>query len=534
MRVGGSTLMPGDASGAAGSHPPVVEISHGKLRGEASDGILSFKGIPYGAPTGGINRFRAPQPVAKWAGVRDATKFGDQCPQPVYPGEAWFDSSEQSEDCLRLNVWTPEQPKSSGKLPVMVWIHGGGYTFESAGEPLYDGTNLALRGDVVVVSMNHRLNILGFCYLDTTDERFASASNVGILDLVEALRWVRDNVAAFGGDPANVTIFGESGGGGKVSALLGLPMARGLFHKAISQSGPMLDLRKPAFAAALTEKLYAKFDIKNGDIAALQQVPADLLAHSYWPIADEMLPIVHGPLAYGPTFDGVVFKEDCWRGGSPTSSHGIPMIIGNTLHEAIVWVGEDIHKPYPTDEAIAVQAVKTSQLFDVSIGSMAELVAISHKELPDLSPAERLVRVATETSFRGVAVHHSKLRAQSGGAPVFAYECRWCTPCFGGKWAIHAIDVPAVFGITHYGTAWDGTDSDALRMAADKDNLFAEVQQRMLEAWTAFAWTGNPSTPTLSWPAYDLATRATMIFDGASGVENDPRPLLTRAAAQLF
>jgi para-nitrobenzyl esterase len=529
-----SAAMPGVASGAERGRPALIEIANGKLRGNVASGILSFKGIPYGAPTGGANRFLAPQPAAKWAGVLDATRLGYQSPQAHQPDWAWLDTSEQSEDCLRLNVWAPEHPRSSGKLPVMVWIHGGGYTFESAGGPLYDGGSLALHGDVIVVSMNHRLNAFGYSYLDTTDDRFASAGNVGHLDLVEALRWVRDNAAAFGGDPMNVTIFGESGGGGKVNALLGMPMARGLFHKAISQSAPQLALRSPAFGAALTESLYKKLGIRNGDIAALQRVPMALLANSYEPSAEEMRPSILGALAYGPTLDGVVFKEDPWRTGSPISSHGIPMIIGTTLHEAVGWIGENIHKPYPTDAAIAAQAVKSNVITDVSVGSMAELVAVSHKELPDLSPAECLVRVSTEASFRGIAVHQSELRVDSGGAPIYAYECRWLTPCFGGKWAPHAVDVTAVFGITHYGSAWDGKDNDAERAAADKAGLFSQVQRRMQGAWSAFAWTGSPSTPTLQWPVYDLDSRATMTFDGESKVENDPRPLLTRAAAKLF
>jgi para-nitrobenzyl esterase len=165
---------------------------------------------------------------------------------------------------------------------------------------------------------------------------------------------------------------------------------------------------------------------------------------------------------------------------------------------------------------------------------MAELVVASHKDMPDLSPAERLVRVATDAGFRGAAVHQSELLAQSGGAPVYAYECRWRTPCYGGKWAPHGVDVPAVFGHLHYGVTYDGKDSDAQRNAADKAGLYAQVQRRMLEAWVAFAWTGNPSTPTLQWPAYDLTSRATMAFDGESKVENNPRPSLTSAAARIF
>lgn len=531
-----SVVLPGVALSATRSRSALVEVADGKLRGKTSAGVTSFKGIPYGASTGGTNRFLPPQAPAKWAGVRDATKLGHQCPQvnPFQEFTAWFDISDQSEDCLYLNVWAPEHPRSSGKLPVMVWLHGGGYTFESAGGPLYDGRNLALEGDVVVVVVNHRLNVFGYNFFDTTDDRFASAGNVGHLDLVEALRWVRNNIVAFGGDPANVTIFGESGGGGKVNALLGMPMAQGLFHKAIAQSAPRLGLRMPALGSELTDGIYTKLGITRGDIAALQRVPTALLAKSYEPVANEMRPSVRPALAYGPTFDGVVFKEDPWRARSPAWSRDIPMIIGTTLHEAIVIIADDIYKPFPTDDAIAAKAVKSILESDAPIGTISELVAASHTELPELSPAERLVRVATDASFRGMAVHQSELRVQSGGAPVYSYECRWRTPCYGGKWAIHAIDVPAIFGHTHYGTAWDGKDNDAQRTADDKAGLFGNVQRRMIEAWATFARTGNPSTSTLQWPAYDLTSRGTMTFDGESKVETNPRPLLTRIAARIF
>ena len=529
-----SLAVSGVALSATRERSSIVEVATGRLRGEAAGGVTSFKGIPYGAPTGGSNRFLPPQPPAKWAGVRDATKLWNQCPQINPDVQLWLDASGESEDCLCLNVWTPEHPRSTRKLPVMVWLHGGGYTFGSGGAPIYDGSNLALEGDVVVVTVNHRLNIFGYGFFGTTDERFAAAGNAGHLDLVEALRWVRDNIAAFGGDPGNLTIFGESGGGGKVNALVCTSVARGLFHKAISQSAPLLDLRMPALGLELTDKIYAKLAIKRGDIAALQSVPPAVLASNYESVANELRPAVLPYLAYGPTLDGVVFKEQIWRAGSSAAARDIPMIIGSNLDEGIVWVGDAINNPYPTDESIAAKAIKSTLITDVPISTMVELVAASHKDLPNLSPGERLVRVATDAGFRGAAVHQSEIRARSGGAPVYSYECRWRTPCYGGKWAPHGVDVPAVFGHLHYGIAYDGRDSDAQRNAADKAGLWLQVKRRMLEAWAAFAWTGNPSTPTLKWPAYDLTSRGTMTFDGESKVENNPRPSLTRAAAQIF
>jgi para-nitrobenzyl esterase len=280
--------------------------------------------------------------------------------------------------------------------------------------------------------------------------------------------------------------------------------------------------------------LFDKLGIERGDIAALQSVPAAQLVSSYEAIADALRPVIHSPIAYGPVLDGVVFKKQPWCRGAPESSFGVPMIVGSNLDEGIVWVGDDVHNPYPTDEAIAAKAIKSTLLTDVPISTMAEVVAASHKDLPNLTPGERVVRVATDAGFRGTAVHQSELLAQSGSAPVYVYECCWRTPCYGGKWAPHGVDVPPVFGHLHYDVAYDGRDSDALRNAADKDGLYPQVVRRMVDAWVAFAWTGNPSTPGLSWPAYDLASRATMVFDGESKVENDPRPTITRAAAQIF
>src|SRR4051794_18965023 len=245
---------------------PVVETAAGKLRGIASGGISAFKGIPYGAPTGGANRFMPPQPPAPWSGIREAASCHAQAPQmPGRPerrpelrtilGPA--DTSPESEDCLTLNVWTPgigPAASNGAKLPVMVWLHGGAFAYGSGNRAVTDGANLARSGDVVVVSVNHRLNIFGFLHLaDLGGERYAHSGNAGVLDLVAALEWVRDNIAAFGGDPGNVTIFGESGGGGKVSVLLAMPRARELFHRAVIQSGAAIRVRTSVRAAALTE-----------------------------------------------------------------------------------------------------------------------------------------------------------------------------------------------------------------------------------------------------------------------------------------
>jgi para-nitrobenzyl esterase len=270
---------------------PIVETASGKLRGSAAGGIFAFKGVPYGASTAGTNRFMPPQAPEPWAGVRDALAYRGHAPQlPGRPerrpelqnilGPA--DATPEGEDCLTLNVWTPGLDGT--KRPVMMWLHGGAFAYGSGNRAVTEGSNLARRGDVVVVSVNHRLNIFGFLHLaDIGGERFAHSGNAGVLDLVAALEWVRDNIAEFGGDPENVTIFGESGGGGKVSVLLAMPAARGLFHRAIIQSGATVRVSTRERATALAEAAMRHLGIGRGECERLQEVPADRLAAAIAP-----------------------------------------------------------------------------------------------------------------------------------------------------------------------------------------------------------------------------------------------------------
>ena len=286
-----AVLRPKSASGAQSNSFPLAETTHGKLRGSSRDGVDMFKGVHYGATTGGANRFLPPRRPAPWKGVRDALECGNQCPQfnPWLP--FWQDPAAHSEDCLVLNVWSPARAGRGALLPVMVWIHGGAFMAESGGSPAYDGYNLAKAGNVVVVSLNHRLNVFGYTFLgEHVDERFASSGNVGLLDIAAALEWVRDNVAHFGGDPGNVTIFGESGGGQKVSTVIAMPAARDLFHKAIIQSGSLLEVGEREEHSAATQELYRQLGIKRGNIAALQQIPADRLVQVFRKISADSVP----------------------------------------------------------------------------------------------------------------------------------------------------------------------------------------------------------------------------------------------------
>src|SRR5579872_4707111 len=326
---------------------PVVETATGKIRGSSAGGIYAFKGIPYGASTGGTNRFRRPQPVIAWNGVRDTLAYHAKAPQS--PAQVKrrtemdnilgpVDGSPESEDCLTLNVWTPGP---AGKRPVMVWLHGGAFAYGSGNRAVTDGTNLARRGDVVVVSVNHRLNICGYLHLeDIGGARYAGSGNAGSLDMVAALEWVRDNIAAFGGDPGNVTIFGESGGGGKASALLVMPAAKGLFHRAVIQSGAAVRFttreRANALAASIVKQL--------GGVDKLQDAPLDKLLGAIIPASKTAGPRVWPLLDrydFGPVVDGAAVTQHPAEPSTSPLGDGIPLMIGGTAREASLFLDDD-------------------------------------------------------------------------------------------------------------------------------------------------------------------------------------------------
>lgn len=509
---------------------PIVETADGKLRGRNRGGVTGFEGVHYGATTAAAHRFLPPRPPIPWTGVRDALTFGDQCPQinPDYP--AWVDSSPASEDCLVLNVYTPDSSNQSSKLPVMVWIHGGGYTYGSASSQLYNGHSLAKSGNVVVVGINHRLNVFGYTYLSGhTDERVANSGNVGLLDIVAALRWVRDNIERFGGDRGNITLFGESGGGGKISALLGMPSAQGLFHKAIVESGSIIRVRDPGEATELTDKMYRALGIRVGDITALQKLPAKTLLAWFNRASAASLPsdAPLGPLLVGPVADGETIPRQPWEGTGPELSRGIPMIIGTNLHESVLFVPE-LSGPIADDRSLAAKISKSAALVGVAPEELMPLLHRYRQVMPRLNNTELLVRISTDIGFWSNALKQAELKLHEGSARVYMYQCDWKTPCFGGMWAPHGVEIPFVFDVKQYGVAWDGKDSDALRNAADPQHVRFRVGSQMLAAWTNFARSGDPSTAELHWAAYETKSRPTMIFDGtsrevSSRMVNDPR-----------
>lgn len=494
----------------------IVETEAGQLQGRLQDGVSAFRGVPFGQPTGGANRFRAPQPVVPWTGVRDAFELGHPSIQNNPDFEVWLDPMEPSEDCLALNIWAPDGARG---LPVMIWIHGGAYTFGSGGAPLYDGGNLARDGEVVVVSINHRLQAFGFTDLSAFGPAFADAGNAGLLDVEAAVAWVKRNIAAFGGDPGNITLFGQSGGGAKISMLMAMPSARGLFQKAIVQSGSVFRVRTPDEAAAQTERLFHHLGIRLGDIAALQALPAEVLSQGGNDVIAEAVDVGNSVLAYAPTADGRILVADPWARVAPATAARIPLIVGVNRDETVIYM-TDVSSS--GDEALIDMIIATTTTRTPGRDEVAAVLPAYRASMPGATAAELIVQISTDIGFWRGAVHQADLHAQ-GGSPVFVYRCDWRTPCFGARWAPHSIEIPFIMGHPVYGPAWDGTDTEADRAADDPGNARLRVGLQMQRAWVNFARTGNPSSDGLTWPAYDPATRSTMIFDHQTRVEPDPR-----------
>ena len=519
-----STMMPAMslASGAGMRRSIVVETVAGRLRGVVANGGAAFKGIPYGQSTAGRNRFMPPQAVKPWAGIRDATRLGHPCLQtnPDFPD--WSDPVGGSEDCLVLNVWAPEHAHAESKLPVMFWVHGGGYAFGSGGAPLYDGGILATTGNVVVVGINHRLHAFGFSDLsEFGGDDFAASGNAGQLDIIAALKWVRDNIEVFGGDPANVTPFGQSGGGAKIGTLMTMPAATGLFHKAIIQSGSVLRCRSRTEAATTSRRMFEILGISTPDVGKLQALPAAVLNKCANQIISEATGVGNPVLIYAPVVDGHWLPTELWSGRAPAGAGSIPMLLGTTLHETVIYVNDKDRREITGDPELADAIARATTVNSPDPERVAAILPAYRESFHARSSTEIVVRVSTDIGFWKGAVHQAELQCGTG-APVYMYRCDWRTPCFGGMWAPHAIELPFVMGHRHYRAAWDGRDTDAARAAADPRGLRYVLGDRMLSAWVSFARSSNPSTPGLAWPRYDIGTRATMIFDGESGVSNDP------------
>jgi para-nitrobenzyl esterase len=476
---------------------PLVELRDGPVTGTEEGALLVFRGIPYAV----AERFAPPSPPVPWGDPLAATAFGPIAPQ--VPG-AQFQRADlvQDEQCLSLNVWTPGP---EGARPVMVWIHGGAFRTGSSASPLYEGSALAGRGDVVVVSINYRLGALGFLAHPSLAPEGEPFGSWGLLDCVEALRWVQANIASFGGDPGNVTIFGESAGAAAVSLLCVMPSAKGLFHKGVVQSGAPLAL-DVATATALAERLAAQLGVPS--VAALRDVPvADLLA------AQVQVEATAVPAAFVPVVDGITLpRTRPMKTLARGSASGIPLLIGTNADEWKLWAPADPHSR-DLDEDRLRSRLDARFGEDRAEGVIEAIRAARAARGEPANPNDVFFAAESERTFRVPGLRMAL--AQAGHAPTFVYLFEWGSPAMGG-WlgACHGLEIAFVFGNQGRGelAAFTGAGPEADALA-----------ERMMDAWVAFARTGSPSTPDLPWPAYDADRRPTMVLGRVPRVEEAPR-----------
>lgn len=488
-------------------------VEQGRIAGYTEEGINIYKGVPYAK----ADRFMAPQPADKWEGTRSCRNYGPTCPQAVRQG--WqndeiafafnWDDGYPGEDCLRANIWTPAKGADGARRPVMVWLHGGGFATGSGQElPGYDGANLARKGDVVVVTLNHRLNVLGFLDLSDFGPEYASSGNAGLLDLVAALQWVKNNAEAFGGDPDNITIFGQSGGGGKVSILCATPAAKGLFHKAIVQSGSTLSTMTSDWSRRIGRAVVKELGLEK-DVKKLSSLPyTELLAAANRALAKVRAEVeaeggTGGAFIFGwaPTVDGSVLPRQPFSEGAPEQSRDIPMLIGTTKCEFSSTTYVPMLRGVDMAGARAFVERQWGKNTDEYIKKYAEAY-------PGYQPKDI---IDFDTTFRPNAVKQGNIKAEQKGAPVYMYLFTWESPILDGILrSTHCMEIPFVFNNSkiHASMTGGGVEADALA-------------EKMSDAWLAFARTGNPNTPSLpSWPQYDAKKRATMFFDNECSVRN--------------
>lgn len=515
--IGASALLAGMAlfDRSAFSQPSTgatVETTAGKVRGTARGGVHSFKGIPYGASTAGTNRFMPPQKPEPWTGVRDAVAFGHQSPQNMRFTEVLAPQANPAEgfdeDCLVLNVWTPG-PNDGRKRPVMFWIHGGGFAQESGSWPWIDGEALARRGDVVVVTINHRLNVFGYLHLgDIGGEKYAVSGNAGMLDLVAGLEWVRDNITGFGGDPGNVLIFGESGGGAKTCTLLAMPAAKGLFHRAAIQSGAWLRGTPREDANETARTVLQELGISASNIDEIQRVPVQkLLAVKTGALGP--LPPRRGALRLGfsPVVDGRILPSHPFDPVASPISAEIPLLVGCTQYESTLFYVAD-ESVFSLDEATMRKRV--AEMIDEPMASRA--IDTYRKAHPEATPSDLFLLLTSDRLARMDAIRLAERKHAQGRAPVYMYLFTWESPALGGKLrSPHTVEIPFVFDNTEIPSVM--TQGPTAKALAAKTS----------EAWIAFARSGDPNHAGLPrWPEYTSTARATMVLDNDCRVVNDP------------
>ena len=492
----------------AGENLNVTNTGSGKVRGYTHNGIFTYKGIPYAQ----AERFMAPQKIKPWQGVRSSLTYGPVAPlqDPTTSvqdeGEFIFhhDWGYTNENCLYLNVWTPAI-SSAKKRPVLFWIHGGGFTAGSSQElPSYDGENLSKKGDVVVVSINHRLNILGFLDLSAYGEKYKTSANNSMADIVAALQWVQANIENFGGDPNNITIFGQSGGGAKVNTLMAMPSAKGLFHKAINESG--------SFRTAMLEKTQTRqitaevlnvLGLKPEQADSLQRIPfaqlSDAGKKALKIIADKMAaegkPVIGFGLSWGPSHDGDILPYQLFSKEAFELSKNIPLLIGTTKNEFAAF--QNLANTNATKEQV-------NDIIKKRYNDKADAyIAAVKKAYPlDTKPSDLL---DVDAMFRpGAVLQANEKSAIAGGAATYMYLFTWQSPTAGGKYkAVHCMELAFVFNNIARCEEMTGGTKEAYVLA-----------DKMSQSWINFAKTGNPNHKGLpNWPAYNSTNTATMHFD---------------------
>jgi para-nitrobenzyl esterase len=497
----------------------IAETTFGKVRGIDNKGVKIFKGIPYGADTSGINRFMPPVEPSKWTGIRDALKYGQSASQsdpapPPLPAGALTISGQglpaEGEDCLVLNVWTPAAGSAgdtSRKRPAMVWCHGGGFATGSGSSPDNDGTNLARRGDVVVVTINHRLNVLGFANLSEFSSDFAASGDIGMLDIVQALKWVRANISQFGGDPNTVTVFGQSGGGRKVETLLAMPSAKGLFHRAIVESGAAIKVVDREVAVRNAEQLLAKLGVDKKDVRALQQLSIEKIMAAYFAVVKDNPSVDPSLGGFSPTVDGKILPQHPFHPNASPVSADVPVMIGCTRTEMTLFSLND-PSAFSLNDAAMGRRVK-----DLMGDHATTMIDLYRKLNPGASPSDIYFLIASDYRYGAPTMIAAQRRAALGKAPVYLYYFTWETPVQGGRLkSPHTMEIPFAFDNVQISARMTGGGADAMALA-----------DKVSDAWIAFARAGDPNTPKLPhWPGYEAKDRATMVINNVSKVVNDP------------
>jgi para-nitrobenzyl esterase len=503
---GSAELGPGTSEGGVGSAMgPIAETRYGPVRGATEDGILAFKGIRYGADTE-PTRFAAPARPARWNEVLDATSFGASCPQAPTgnPGglfTSWRPDPAPpfAEDCLFLNVWTPGLA-DGGQRPVMVWFHGGGFSSGSGSARAYDGVRLAKRGDVVVVTVNHRLNVFGYLALGHFGEGFEDSSVAGLLDMVQALEWVRDNIESFGGDPDTVTIFGESGGGSKVSTLMATEAAEGLFHRVVAQSGAFVRFPDKDRAQALADRVVENLGLSAETIGEIRTLPPEAIQEA----------LVGTGAGTAPTIDGRTLTRHPFVPEAAPWGRDVPLMLGTNRTENALFVGAaDPGSLELTWEGLEAAMETAYPDHDT------EAIIAGYRQLePEADPSDIYLEATTDARFLTGHVIQAESKVRQGGAPVYLYLFDWDTPVDGGKWrSPHGLEIGFVFDNVAHSESMSGVGEEQQRVA-----------DVMADTWIAFARSGNPNNRRLpEWPPYDLDSRPVMVLREIPELVNDAR-----------